>query len=523
MTDIFASIALPSLAEMDEIDARAVVAKTEAQDHKKIRAKCTSLHEFIKQAWHVLLPETHYAEGWHIKLLCAHLEAITRGKMLAQGLDNRLLANVPPGSMKSLLVMVFWPAWEWGPCGMVHLQYIATSYRHDYCVRDSLRFRKLVMSDWFQRLWPVTLTKINEMKIENERGGFRETVPFTSLLGGRADRLLIDDPHSIEGTESEPDRERAIRQFRETAVLRLNDPKTSAIVIIMQRLHLRDLSGVIEELQLPYVHVMLPMRFEPERACETPFGRDPRKTDGELLFPERFPSSVVDRDEKAMTAYAIASQFQQRPAPRGGLIFKRHWFALVPAAPGECRRVRGWDLAASQTETSAYTVGLLLAFDAKLRHYYVEHVVRERVTNPEMLITRIAASDGKNVEISLPQDPGAAGKIQARSLAAALSGYKVRVSPESGDKVQRATPVAAQAEIGNMSIVQGPWNEAFLNELETFPSGYQDQVDALSRAFAHFIGGPRPGVVMPMIETKAIHHFGDYPSDTSRPWLGEQL
>lgn len=470
----------------------------------------------MKEAWHILLPDTPYIPGLHIDLLCDHLEAITSGKLLAMGRENRLLFNVPPGTMKSLLVSVFWPAWEWGPQAMLHLQIITTSHRMDFCVRDSNRFRKLVQSDWYQQRWPMTFTKSSETKIENSRGGFREAMPFNKLTGGRGDRVIVDDPHSLDGAESELELERTIRNFRESVTLRLNDPKRSAIVVIMQRLGKKDLSGVIEELKLPYLHVMLPMRFEIERACATPIGKDWRKREGELLFPERFPAAVLDRDEKAMTAYSIASQHQQRPTPRGGLLFKRHWFKVVQAVPMHCRFVRGWDLAASETLGSAFTAGCLIAHDIRAKHYYIVNVVRARVSNPEPMIVNTASQDLQAygpVEISVPQDPGASGKIQGKSIGIALSGYSVSVSPESGDKVSRATPVASQAEIGNMSIVAGEWNNDFLDEIETFPTGYMDQVDALSRAFGKMIMSGGVMILGPVVASKPINHFGSMPSE----------
>src|SRR5215831_7753026 len=359
---------LPSLEAIRIEKARRLTNQRETTDLNSSRKRCRSLAGFVREAWPVLLPDVAYVHGWHIDMLCDHLEAITRGHFLAQQLDNRLLINEPPGTMKSLLVVVFYPAWEWGPCGMRHLQTIATSFRDDACARDSRRFRTLVRSEWFQSRWPTPLVIENEGHIENVVGGFRKAIPFGSLMGARADRLLIDDPHPIDVVESEADRERAIMRFRESATLRLNNPKASAIIVIMQRLHQRDISGIIDELRLAYVHVMLPMRFEPERACVTPFGKDRRTRDGELLFPERFPLAVVERDERAMTAYAIAGQHQQRPTPRGGLIFKRSWFALRGAAPGDCRRVRGWDLAASEKEKAAFTAGVRLAYDVKARH-----------------------------------------------------------------------------------------------------------------------------------------------------------
>jgi len=451
-----------------------------------------------------------YIHGWHIDFICAHLQAITFGKFLAMGWDNRLLVNIPPSFMKSLIVSVFWPAWEWGPCGMPHLQYIATSHRDDFCIRDARRMRTLVQSEWFQKHWPISFVKDGEKLFENDRGGKREAIPFGSLMGGKCDRLLIDDPHSVDSAESDADRDRATMRFRESATTRLNDPIKSAIVVIMQRLHEKDIAGIIIALKLRYIRIRLPMRFEADNPCETPLGRDQRLQEGELLFPERFPLEVVDRDEKAMTAYAVASQHQQRPGPRGGLTFKRHWFKIVKAAP-VCRWIRGWDLAGSEEKTAAFSAGVLLGFCQQERRYYVGGVARARTANVETMIKNIASQDGKGVEIDIPQDPGQAGKIQARSLAAALSGYRVSTSPESGDKVQRAQPVADQAEVGNFCVVDGEWTEAFLDELTKFPTGqFKDQVDALSRAFGRFVQTPGAVIMAPIVVTSPLDIIGSY-------------
>src|SRR4029077_8111126 len=119
--------------------------------------------------------------------------------------------------------------------------------------------------------------------------------PFGSLTSQRGDRLIIDDPHSTETAESEIDRANTARTFREGAVNRLNDQARSAIVIIMQRLHAQDVSGVVLELGMGYTHLMLPMEFEVERRCSTSIGFvDPRTTDGEILDPGRFPREVIE-------------------------------------------------------------------------------------------------------------------------------------------------------------------------------------------------------------------------------------
>lgn len=493
---------MPSLAEIRAERTRRAEARERERvdsDAEGIRARCSTLAGFVREAWHVLQPETDYVHGWHIDAICQHLEAISSGRI------NRLLINVPPGTMKSLLVSVFWPAWEWGPLGKPGLSYLTTSYSEGYVKRDSRRMRDLVSSDWYRALWPVQLTRAGEISFENTARGFREGKPFASLTGGRGDRVIIDDPHSTETAESPAERESTTRIFRESVPTRLNDAQRSAIVVIMQRLHESDVSGQILALKLGYEHLMLPMEFEPERACATSIGfADPRTYEGELLFPERFPRDTVERDKVPMGSYAVAGQFQQRPAPREGGIFKRHWFEIVPAAPAGVRWVRGWDLAASKKKVGsnsasgpAYTAGVKLG--VLNGTYYVGHSVRERGSPADVdrLIRNTAASDGYHCKISIPQDPGQAAKGQVMAFAKMLAGYDVRFSPETGDKESRANPVSAQAEAGNVKIIKGAWNEPFLEELALFPGGtFKDQTDALSRAFSELLKTSGQGLVI---------------------------
>lgn len=281
-----------------------------------------SLAEFVRQAWSVIEPGQPYVHGWHIDAICQHLEAVTDGRI------KRLLINVPPGCMKSLLLNVFWPSWEW--TRKPHLRYVATAHNQALAVRDSTKMRRLISSEWYQKRWPeVSLTgdQNSKLKFENSAFGFREAVAFESMTGVRGDRVLIDDPHSVDSALSDQERQNAVTTFLEAIPTRLNNPATSAIVIIMQRLHEEDISGIALSKGLGYEHLMLPMEFDPNRACETSIGfHDPREEEGELLFPERFPAEVVERDKLVMGPYAVAGQFQQQPSPRGGGILKRDWW-----------------------------------------------------------------------------------------------------------------------------------------------------------------------------------------------------
>lgn len=469
-----------------------------------IRGRCQTLAGFVREAWHVLEPNARYSHNWHIDAICDHLEAVTNGRI------NRLLINVPPGSMKSLLVSVMFQAWEWGPRGKRSLRYLTTAFNDGPVKRDTRKTRDLILSEWYQSLWPeVNLTRTAELSFANSDTGTREGVAFGSLTSQRGDRLIIDDPHSVDTAESETERNNTTRKFREGAINRLNDQERSAIVIIMQRLHEDDVSGTVLALKMGYVHLMLPLEFEPERACETVIGfKDPRKADGDLLDPVRMPRGAVEKLKRDTTAYAMAGQYQQRPAPREGGIFKRHWFEIVAAAPAGARKCRGWDLAASKAKVGssasgpAYTAGVRLSELNGV--YYIEHAVRERGSPAEVdkLILNTAIADGKAVTVSIPQDPGQAAKGQVLAFAKLLAGFNVRFSPETGDKESRALPVSAQAEVGNVKIVKGPWNGAFLEEIASFPAGaFKDQADALSRAFSQLL---KPVAPVPLVGSYSV-------------------
>lgn len=453
-----------------------------------------SLADFAKRAWHVLEPATPLKWGWALDAICAHLEAVTRGEI------TRLLMNVPPGTMKSLLTGVIWPAWEWGPAGLPQHRFLGTSHLQNLAVRDNLKCRRLIESRWFQDRWPVAMTadENRKTKFENTATGFREAMAFTSMTGARGDRVILDDPLSAHAANSEAELLDAELAFLETLPTRINNDR-SAIVVIMQRLHERDTSGLILSKALPYTHLCLPMRFEAERRCQTSIGfTDPRTTEGELLFPDRFPEPQVAELERTLGSYATAGQLQQRPVPRGGGLFKKSWFTPVKALPVGCRFVRGWDLAATEDKEAAATAGVLIARAPDGRFIIVDST-REQLgpMGVERLMKATAEQDRAAygaVRGSYPQDPGQAGKAQAQHIMRhVLTGFDYHFSPESGDKETRALPLAAQAEAGNVFLLEGPWNDAFLDEVAVFPMGkWKDQVDAASRAFTELTTAPKP-------------------------------
>lgn len=493
------------------------------------------LIDFMRLGWHALEPGVEFVPNWGVHAICDHLEAVTSGQI------RRLLINVPPGCTKSMTTNVFWPAWEWGPKALPHYRYISFAHERDLATRDNVRCRSLIQSEWYQKHWGHKFTFKADQNAktyyENTETGWRQACAAGSLTGRRGDRVIGDDPHSVKGADSDADREDVLRTFSETVPTRLNKQAESAIVVIMQRVHERDVSGLILANEMGYEHLMLPMEFESERRCysivppsyvDNPekrvvyFNKEHKawceteptavegeevkrqeryvtdtREEGDLIDPIRFPRDSVEELKTALRAhggtYAEAGQLQQRPAPRGGGMFQKDDFTIIDSVRGvRGRVVRGWDLACSTKKNSPYTAGVKMIMTTSKDIVILDvDAFKKSPGQMEARIKSTAQRDGKAITQDIPQDPGQAGKAQKAAFAKLLHGHKVVFSPETGSKEVRATPLAAQCEAGNVYLLRGPWNDAFINEAAMFPNGqFKDQIDGASRAYANLISKP---------------------------------
>lgn len=435
-----------------------------------------SLAAFARQAWHVLEPASDLKWGWALDAICEHLEAVSAEQA------KRLLMNVPPGSMKSLLTGVIWPAWEWGPIGRPELRVLGTAHAQHLAVRDSLKCRRLITSDWYQSLWPVKLTgdQNAKTKFENDRTGFREAMAFTGMTGSRGDRVILDDPHSVDDANSPTKLASDIVTFREALPSRVNNDQ-SAIVIIMQRLNEGDVSAVAME--LGYDHLCIPMRYDGERKPTSTGWTDPRKVEGELMFPERFPEAQVADLEKTLGSYATAGQLQQRPTPRGGGIIKTEWYRYYSIAPAiEWCFIYG-DTAQKAGQEHDYSVFELWGRTKTGQAIFLD-MIRGKWEAPELLTharafwlkhkaERGAALRGLKVE----------DKVSGTGLIQTLrrEGIPIIAVQRSRDKISRGYDAAPFIESGNVLLPEAaPWLSDFLSESEAFPAGKNDdQLDPM--------------------------------------------
>lgn len=438
--------------------------------------------------------ETTMAE--HHRLLLDKLDEISSTP------HGRLMVFMPPGSAKSTYASVVFPSRYLGQVAGRKL--ILASYGDDLARKMGRRTRSIVKQARYKGVYGAELASdsqaANEFALTNG-SEYMACGILGGVTGNRANGIIIDDP--IKGREqanSEAVRKKTFDAYEDDLKTRLIPG--GWIVLIQTRWHEDDLAGRI----LPtgwkgesgkilckdgnvWEVLCLQARCEVEN---DPLGRER----GEYLWPEWFDLKHWAQFES--NARTWSALYQQRPVPLEGDLFKPDLLQTVDAIPADVVQwIRGWDLASSTT--GDWTAGVKLGKLQDGRYIIADtRRLREGPDVRDAMMLNTAAADSKKVKISIPQDPGQAGKGQVMYLTRMLAGYRVSSSPESGDKVTRAEPVAAQINVGNVLMLRGDWNKAFTDELRSFPNGTNDdQVDALSRAFGELMAKRPPMNINP--------------------------
>lgn len=462
-----------------------------------------SLKEFIKQAWAILEPNKDFKDNWHIDVICEHLEAVDRGEI------KRLVINIPPRCMKSLIVSVFYPAWKWAR--EPGHQFICASHSASFASRDNLKMRDLIKSDWYQEHWPhVKLAPDQNKSTEysNTAKGHRIGIGMGGgVTGMGGDTLIFDDMHSADATYSDKIREKTLQQFRSKFYNRLNDSNTGAIIVIMQRLHEADGSGYLlgeienEEPPEVYEHLMIPMEFDPSRETKTSLGYyDDRTVAGELLWEDRFDAAYVKTLRISLGTYGAAGQLDQSPSPPEGGMWKRDYFReyTTQTVNGQkwfitddgqrflfdgLFKFAAGDLAFTTNKRSDYTVLGAAAGDKRTGYLFMYDLERDRID----LLDR-DHKDGAHERKMLAFMKRAAVQflgIEKAFLAAQVIknlqdlNAMVRAIPVDKDKDMRFHGVEAFLQQRKYFIpAQDTWVSSFLNECTKYPNAsHDDQFD----------------------------------------------
>ncbi len=437
------------------------------------------LADFIRIGWKVVEPSRHYVSNWHIDAIAEHLEAVSKGQI------RNLVINVPPGSTKSLSVSVFWPVWDW----ILHpgLRWIFASFDLKLQKRDGRRSLDLIQSPWFQERWPqLALTEKDPsvLQYHTTASGWRYgTSVRGTVTGNHGDRLVCDDPvKPLDATKN--NLERCIEWWDGTMGTRQADAKTTARVVMMQRLHDMDLAGEMIK-RGDYEVLRLPMRYESKFPCVTSLGvADPRTEDGDLLDPKRVPEAEVAKLEKILGPNGTAAQLQQRPAPAGGNIFKREWlrntYTCLPLSVDQW--AMSVDCTFKKKENSDFVcIGVWARVGV---NFYLVDLINERMSFTDTLIRIKEMSDRHPLCLVKLVEDAANGAAVVDVMSTQINGLEL--VPPKGGKEARANAVTPLYKGNNVWLPEhAVWLQQYKDQLADFPyAANDDMVDMSSQGLS---------------------------------------
>lgn len=457
-----------------------------------------SLYTFIQEFWsEVSSDEPHW--NWHIPYLCTALMTIAERVGAGQPKRHDLIINVPPGTTKSITASIMFPVWCW--TRWPWMRFIVGSYSSALSLEHAELSRELVRSDRFHALFPYLDIKQDKDTKSNFRiverlptglwrsGGNRySTSVGGTLTGFHGHILIVDDPLNPKESASDLKIKTANHWMEQTLSTRKVDKATTPTILIMQRLHQDDPTGHWLTKQKSNVfHISLPGEIRSYADQVRPIEAIGNYVDN-LLDPVRMPWPVLEDLQTDLGQYGYAGQIGQNPVPPGGGMFRAENFAVVDSLPTPAnisQTVRYWDKG-STSKGGDYTVGVKMA---RLRSgYFVVVDVRRgqwSADERERIIRSTAEADGQRVLVFTEQEPGSGGKESAQATIRNLAGFSSFADRPTGDKTFRADPYSVQVNNGNVQLLRGPWNHAFVEEHRYFPFGtYDDQVDASSGCFA---------------------------------------
>jgi predicted phage terminase large subunit-like protein len=463
---------------------------TKTDYDKYLAEEC--LKDFIEQAWEVVEPSNPYVPGWHIDAIAEHLEAVSKKQI------TRLIINIPPRHMKSLLTAVFWPAWEWVKHSSS--RFLFTSYGEKLALRDSRKCRNIIRSNWYQSNWGDRYCLVGDQdakqRYDTDKTGYRIATSVGGIgTGEGGDYVICDDAHSATEALSDTKRISVLEWWDETMTTREDTPGQSAKIIIMQRLHEKDLSGHLLAKNIGYEHLCLPAEYEGANRCSTSLNFvDPRTEPNEPLHPDRYGEKELKTLKEGLTTYGIAGQLQQRPTPLKGGLMELGWFGRYRTIPDKTQQLliaQVWDTAQKEKESIHDPwVGAtwVICYDG----YYLAEVYRKWMNYPtgKKAVVNMALKYNPDViliedkvtgtallqELPLEEIP-VMGNGSFRLFPYSLLGILPDVNKQARMERESCAVQAGKVKLPEMA----PWLTDFELEVTRFPnSEYKDQVDMLS-------------------------------------------
>lgn len=439
----------------------------------------SDFQSFVHRCVVSLNPGTPFLPSWHIDAISYELLRILRGE------NTRLIINMPPRHLKSTIATVAFPAFVLGHDP--HRRIIALSYGADLSLKHSADFRAIVESHWYRHVFPkVKFTRLTDGDIQmSKRGSRKATSVNAALTGFGGDLFIIDDPQKPQDAQSDLQRNQLNHWFSNTLMSRLDNKETSAIVVVMQRVHMHDLAGYLQESGSWFV-LNLAAIAEADEIVRIGERRRYERKAGEALHPERESIETLERLRQELGPDVFAAQYQQRPVPAGGQLIKRDWlqyYDQLPERDYAVTVIQSWDTAAKDGPNNNWSVCTTWLLHNK--HYYLLDVSRGRYDYPRLRATALALAERWEPDVVLIED-ASIGSALAQELTEELS-VRVSLVPVEHNKIARLFVQQGKFSAGRVLF---PHGASFLQDLEmellTFPqSRTDDQVDSLTQALAY--------------------------------------
>ena len=452
-----------------------------------------SFYYFVKTFWAVIIPEVPVFY-WHIEYICKELQDLSYYIVNRLPKPYDIIINIPPGSTKSTIVTIMWHPWLWTQDP--RLRVISNSYSGDLSLEHASKSKDIITSDLYRTLFPEIIIrhdKSGKGSYENVKGGARySTSTGGTITGKHAHIILNDDPVNPKQAESDSLRLQA-NEHTKTLSSRKVDKKNTPMVTIMQRLHDDDVTGYLLKKKGDKIrHICLPAevsdRVNPPELKE-------RYIDG-LLDPVRIDREVIAEAKIDLGSRQYAGQYEQAPSVDGGNIIKAEWFGHISLSQFLAIRGRAaihffLDTAYDEKKQKSDNdpSGILAA--CLLQNYlFIFHAQKVWKEFPELMrfIPDYVKAHGYDGRSSIRIEPKANGISVIQAVRKYTKLNVTRTPAPTDSKEVRLHAVSPKIECGRVILVEGDWNEEFVDEVSQFPAKTHDEyVDILVYAINYLL------------------------------------